>query len=204
MPIADDASVSALPTTNPMTELEAINVMLGAIFEMPVNTLDGGHVDDVSIARRILAQTARTVLVKGLANNIERNVVLQPDATTNKIPLPANTLFVDSEPSDGTDVVQRGPFLYDRSNHTFVFDGPVTCKVYYNLAWDDLPEYVKNPLVVMAARKFQKTTYQGEDKGVYTAQDEADARDTLGMNDADSEDLNMFTDSWSVYSILDR
>jgi hypothetical protein len=73
-----------------------------------------------------LSAKVREVLLKGLANNTERNVVLTPDLTTGKIPLPANTLRVDAEDSDGADVVQRGSYLYDRENHTFVFTRSVT------------------------------------------------------------------------------
>lgn len=191
-------------TTDPLTEIEAVNMMLAAIFEAPVNTLEPVGIDDVAIALRMLNGKVREVLLKGLATNSERQVTLTPDATTGKIPLPSNTLRVDPERDDGADAVQRGGFLYDRENHTFVFTRPVKVEIVYHLPWDDLPEHVKYPIVVCAARRFQKHTFSDSDKGGYDAQDEFDAKALLMEADTDTEDSNMMDDSWSVAAILQR
>lgn len=190
--------------TGALTELEAINAMLAAVFESPVQTLDVTGIEDVAIAKRLLSDVVRKTLIKGTANNVEREVTLVRDSTTNKIPLPANVLFVDSEPSDGADVVQRGGFLYDRENHTFNFTRNVVVKIFYHLEWADLPETIKYAAQVLAARRFQKHVLGDANKGGYDAEDETEARALLGEADMDSEDANMATDSWSVYSILER
>ena len=190
--------------TTAQTELEAINMMLGAVFEAPVNTLEPAGIEDVAIARRDLANEVRAILLRGVAGNIEKDVTLSVDVATGRIPLPANCLRVDSMPGDGSDVAQRGSYLYDRKNHTFTFTRAVKCEVYYHLEWVDLPEHIKHCAMVLAARKFQKTVLGSSDKGKYQATDETEARNILGEAEADIEDSNATTDNWSVYSILER
>lgn len=190
--------------TAPQTELEAINMMLAAVFEAPVNTLEPVGIEDVAIALRMLRGKVREVCMRGLAFNSEREVTLTPDSTTNKIPLPSNTLRVDSEASDGLDVVQRGGFLYDRENHRFTFERAVSVEIIYAFEWTDLPEHVKYPIAILASRRFQKHTFGDADKGGYDSTDEFEAKSLLKEADADTEDSNMTTDSWSVYSILER
>lgn len=190
--------------TNTLTELDAINTMLGAVFEAPVNSLDPAGIEDVAIAKRDLSNEVRDALMNGTANNVERNVTMSVDLNTSQIPLPANVLRVDAEPDDGADVVQRGLYLYDRENHTFIFTRSVRCEVYYHLDWSDLPEHIKYPVMVLAARKFQHGVLGDANKGKFTETDEKRARAALAEADADVEDSNMNTDSWSVYSILER
>lgn len=189
--------------TTALTELDAINDMLAAVFEAPVNTLEVAGIEDVAIAKRYLSAKVREVLLKGIANNTERNVTLTPDGT-GKIPLPANTLRVDAEETDGADVVQRGGYLYDRVNHTYQFTRAVVCSMVYHLEWNDLPEHVKQPILTLAARRFQNRILGAADKGVYDEDDQIEAKALLNEADLDIEDANMNTDSWSVYSMLER
>lgn len=191
-------------STQPLTELQAVNTMLAAVFEAPVNTLDSAGTEDVAIAQRMLGDKVREVLLKGIASNVETNVVLTPDANTKQIPLPNNVLRVDSTASDGADVVQRGLRLYDRGNHTFLFDRAVRVEIYYLLEWSELPEHIKYPIAVLAARRFQNHVLGQNGKGGYDERDELDALALLSDADTDMEDSNMLTDSWSVSSILDR
>lgn len=190
--------------TTTLTELDAINSMLGGIFEAPVNTITESGIEDVAIAHRVLSNRVRSVLVSGTANNVETGVTLLPDANSGKIPLPANVLRVDNDRTESLDVVQRGGFLYDRTNHTFIFSRAVVVEIYYHLDWDDLPEHIKYPVMVLAARQFQAESLGSADKGSFSATDEAEARVILNEADADAEDSNMTTDNWSVAAILQR
>jgi hypothetical protein len=190
--------------TTSLTELDAINAMLGGIFEAPVNSITESGVEDVAIAKRVLSNRVRAVLVKGTANNIEEGVTLLPDALTGRVPLPTNVLRVDNDRTESLNVVQRGTYLYDRTNHTFTFTRPVVVAIYYHLEWEELPEHIKYPVMVLAARQFQAEALGSADKGSFSATDEAEARDILGEADADIEDSNMTTDNWSVASMLQR
>ena len=66
-------------------ELSAINDMLAAIGESPVNSLEGDPNADVANCRRILNQVNREVQGRGWTFNIEEGAVLTPDATTGFI-----------------------------------------------------------------------------------------------------------------------
>src|SRR5690625_3614987 len=96
----------------PLTELDAVNIMLVSIGEQPVNTLELAGVSEVSVGRDILHQTSRQVQSQGLRCNYEENYPLTRDVN-GQVKLPANTLKV--YPTDHTvDYVQRGDRLYDR------------------------------------------------------------------------------------------
>lgn len=188
----------------PLSQLDAVNLMLAAVFEAPVNTLDVAGIEDVAVAQRLLSLKVRQVLTSGQVVNSEEEVTLARDSITGKVPLPNNTLRVDATASDGANVVQRGSFLYDRTNHTFVFARDVKVNILYLLEWDDLPEHVKLPIVVCASRLFQQHVLGNADSGAYTSEEEKDAKVLLLEAETDTDDLNMFYDSCSTASILDR
>ena len=103
------------------TELEAINVMLGAIGEAPINSLTGTLPVDVRNAQSILNEVSKEVQSEGWSFNYEYDVVLTRDAG-NSVALPTNVLRVDVSVANHPDIdpVQRGLKLYDRKNHTFL------------------------------------------------------------------------------------
>lgn len=191
--------------TAPLSQLDAVNMMLSGIFEAPVNTLDTA-IADVATAKRLLGNVVRGALLRGVANNSEDDVTLSVDTITGKIPLPGNCLRVRIMESDAAfrSGVQRGAFLYDRVNHTFTWSGPVKAEVFYNLEWDDLPEHVKYACAVAAARRFQKHVLGDSDKGGYDKEDELESRAILMDADSDVDGNDMYTDSWSVAAILER
>ena len=58
------------------TELEAINIMLAAIGEAPVNTLTGTLPVDVKIAQSTLVEINKAVQAEGWSFNTETDVTL--------------------------------------------------------------------------------------------------------------------------------
>lgn len=190
-------------STEPLSELQAVNKMLATIFEAPVNSLDNPSVSDAAIAKNTLDEVRREVLIKGWDFNTERNVSLAREAVTNYVPIPNNTLFVDSEDSDPHDVTQRGMKLYDKVNHTFVFNASVVVQIRYLLDWDELPEAAKHYIMVMAARRFQATSLPGTVLK-YTSEQEDNAKAIMEEVEGEASDDNMFYDSWSVASALER
>ena len=73
----------------PTTELQAINTMLSAIGEAPVNSISGVTNVDVSVAINILDETSLSVQSEGWNFNTEYNVTYSID-DDSKIPLPSN------------------------------------------------------------------------------------------------------------------
>ena len=190
-------------STEPLSELAAVNKMLVTIFEQPVNSLDNPSVSDAGIAKSVLDEVRREVLLKGWDFNTERRVTLVREASTNYVPLPNNTLFVDTEDDDPHNVTQRGSRLYDKDAKTFAFTRDVVVTIRYLLAWEDLPEAAKHYVMIAAARRFQATQLPGS-KDRYTEEQELNARAIMEEIEGEAADANMFTDSWSVASALER
>lgn len=184
------------------TELEALNIMLTAADEDPVQTASQpGHLP-LSLAKGVLSEVARAVQTKGWAFNTEYEFPLSRDID-GYIPLPANTLSFDVD-DKFTDVspVQRGLALYDRKNHTRVFQRDLTGTLIVLLSWDELPQALRQYIAIKAARTFQVRMQAGEFVYRYSAQEEQDALDACASFEADVADANFLTDSWSVASVL--
>ncbi len=190
-------------TLAPMSELDAVNMMLESIFEAPINSIDVPGVSDAGIAKRTLADTRREVLARGWHFNSEKGVTLSVDSVTGKVPVPNSALRLDGADEETRDVTQRGGFLYDKTNHTLLFDTPVKADVIYHMEWSDIPEHAKFYIAVRSARKFQDSVL-GEGQGRYKAADEASALALLEDAEGDTADYNILTDNSTGASILQR
>jgi hypothetical protein len=191
-----------MTTTSLLSELEAVNIMLTAADEDPVQTLEQpGHLP-LSIARSILDDVSRVVQSMGWAFNTERDFTFPP-GTNGGITLSPNTLSVDIDDlySD-CDPVQRGLKLYDRKGHTYVFTRPLKGTIIFLLPWDELPHAARYYIAVRAARACQVRLQAGELVFKYSEQDEQMALLALQSFEADTADANFLTDSHSVSSVL--
>lgn len=177
-------------TYNSLTELEAVNLMLSTITEAPVSTLAVTGDLNVSMAQQILYDTSREVQTYGFYFNTEECYPLARTAD-NYINIPDNALSLDvSESFRGYDVTQRGNRLYDRENHTYVFDKTIEVDMVLFLSWDDLPQYAKQYITIKAARKFQRRMLGSESLESYTMSEEMEARSQLMDSDASAGDYN--------------
>ncbi len=178
-----------------MSELDAINSMLGAIGEAPISTLSGTLPVDVAIAQAILTKTRRQVQSKGWHFNTEKDVQSSLDGSSNVI-LPTNALEVElTYPDAALDVVQRGTKLYDRRNHTYVFATAPKLNITYLLEWAELPEQARAYIALRSARVFQAQTVGAQELDGYTARDEAMALADLEAADANSANYNILRSS---------
>lgn len=197
------------------TKLDAVNAMLESVWETPVSTLSVSGINSVAQAVRVLDRTTRAVLSRGWAFNTDKSITMAVTfdpladpvpgvAPTGTIPLPADTLHVDSVDEDkGRDVVQRDGMLYDRDNNTFLFDRPIKVKIIHLLDFESIPETARAYIAVAAARVFRDKWLQKDTPSNPTT-DEMEALRDLEDAEADSGDYNMFTDAYSVASILER
>lgn len=191
--------------TTPITELEAVNVLLAVIGESPINTLNSPAVADAVLAQATLSEVSRAVQTPGWHFNIEEGFTLTPTLFEKEIQLPANCLRVSPSGADrGADVTQRGSRLYDRQKHTYKFDKSLTVDMVVLLPFEELPEAARYYITVRAARVFQARTVGSEALYQFTAQDEAMALSSLKTAEGITGDYNMLTDSWSVAKILQR
>lgn len=136
-----------------MTELDAVNAMLRAIGEMPVNDLDeASEVSEASIAQNLLHEISRDIQDMGLECNTESDFPMLKDVN-GYIYLTDNIIRID--PCDTSlDIVQRGNRLYDKKDHTFIFTKNLDCEVVWFLPFEDLPHHVSAFVLITAIRRF--------------------------------------------------
>ena len=157
------------------TELDAVNTMLAAIGESPVNALLGSLPADVAVAMNTLEETMREIQLEGWHFNTEEDYPLIP-GQDGRIRLSPTTVRVWKEDPDGQDIVQRGLLLYDRANHSFRFDSEVRAFVLTLLPFDAMPETFRWYVTIRAARRFQDRVVGSGDLHTFTQQDEMHAR----------------------------
>ena len=189
------------------TELEAINIMLAAIGEAPVNKLTGTLPVDVAIAQSTLVEINKAVQAEGWSFNTEIDVTLTRN-TANQIILPTDVLRVDANihQHPTIDPIQRGLKLYDRLNNTFTFEEDLICTVVYFREYSEIPEPARRYIAIRAARIFVDRLVSDEGLRTYTQQDEVRARAVLMETDLNNGDHNILrgdpslTNVFSTYS----
>jgi hypothetical protein len=191
-----------------LTELEAVNEILSVLGEAPVNTLgdeDNPTITAVSAARRALKMASRALQNQAWSFNTEYDYDLTPDGD-GFLTVPSNCIRVDVDPlgSDSSlDVVLKGTRLYNKADHTFVFEDPITCTLVLLLEFDELPEAARNYIMIRAARKLQDQMAGNDALHVYTAQDELEAKLDFLSAEADDADHNILADP-DTFNIIDR
>jgi hypothetical protein len=174
------------------TELEAVNIMLRAIGESPVNSLGGQNVD-VVIAQALLSETSREVQSEGWNFNQETEWELAPSVEASTITVPGNAIRVDADTDTSVDIVLRGTKVYDKKNHTYEFDHTLKVDILFLLEWTELPECARAYIAVKAARKLQKDLVGSSELDGFKAEDEMRARARLMNEEGDTADANILT-----------
>jgi hypothetical protein len=174
----------------PTTELEAVNTMLEAVGELPVNHLEERGLTDAAVARKLLFKTSRQVQNMGPRCSIETDVELIPEGVTQYVRVPTNTLNVEvRDPSK--DIVLRGTRLYDRTNRTYRFDKPITVDVTFFLGFEELPEHVRNYVTIRAMRNFQRRVLGDSGLDQFTREEEAEAQAIFRRRELSNKDRSL-------------
>ena len=186
------------------TELEAVNIMMAAIGESPVNTLTGTLPADVVMARSTLTEINKQVQSEGWSFNTEIDVTLTRDSSNN-INLSSDVLRVDANIHQHPTInpIQRGLKLYDRQNNTFVFEEDLICTVVYLRTFAEIPEQARYYITIRAARLFVDRLVGDDGLRTYTQQDETRARVILTETDYANADHNLLRGDPSLTSIFD-
>lgn len=187
------------------SKLDAVNTMLFAIGESPVNTLEGGTVVDAVTAVQTLDRVTREILTEGWAFNTEKRFPLMRQAFSPQVIfVPDRALECD--PSDkNLQIVVRGNRLYDLANHTFEFPKTpkIECDIVWYLDFEELPETARRYITVRATRMFQDGAVGSETIHTFTDRDEAQARAIFRKSNSRVADLNLLRNP-SVARILHR
>lgn len=188
----------------PTTKLEAINELLNAIGESPVNSVDNTGLVEADLASARIDNVSRQVQKTGWHWNTLKNYTIDPD-TNGYIILPASTVKVDTVgASFSRDLVQRGNRLYDRDKNTFVIGKPVQVDITILLDFEELPEAARDFITMKSARKFQQRQFGSVELASFDREDEQQAWFDLLDAESDAADYNMLRDSYTISQIIIR
>ena len=141
------------------TELEAVNTILSAIGEAPVNSLSGTLPIDATQAKNLLTEISREVQAAGWHYNSFYDYTLSRD-TDNKIPLADNIMRVDLDINKYNvttyDVIKRGGFLFNKKE-ILCLDQALDAKGYLFLPLLEFTsKNARRYITIRAARVFQR------------------------------------------------
>lgn len=191
--------------TTPTTKIEAVNIMLSAIGESPVSSLDDPSLVDVSLAESILNETSIDIQSQGLHSNTEINFPMTPNVN-GEILVPTNCARIDTVgESRDVDVAQRGNRLYDKIKRSYTtFSGTYYVDMVLLLEFNDLPQHVRRYITVKAARRFQGRFMGSDGLAAFTEIDEREALVAFERAEKLNEDNNVLTDNYDAFKIISR
>lgn len=193
--------------TTPTNKLEAVNAMLSAIGEAPVNTLSSGLLD-AETAETILNEVSRGVQAQGWNFNSEPDYTFAADNNGNVL-LPAEIIRADLAQSETkyrsskNEYVQRGNKMYDKVKHTYNIGKSLKLDVVVLLDFETLPEVARRYITLRSSRIFQERVVGSDTLSAMHRQDEQQALFSLQEMEGDNGDYNIF-DDYSTARVLDR
>ncbi len=184
-------------------ELAAVNDMLAAIGESPVNTLEGDTNADVANARRILNRVNTEVQAKGWTFNIEEGVELTPDVFSQFINYMPDYLSVRS-PSGTSAYVNRGGYVYDRLERTDQFPGPIEVNLIRLRPFNEMPEQFRSYIIARAARRFNIRFFGAAEIEASLQMEESEAWQAVQEYELDFGNYNMIEGDTFVQGRINR
>ena len=190
-----------------ITKLEAVNRMLAAINERPVNSLFSG-LPDAASAQAILEETTRDVVAKGWHCNTDLKYPLSPDIA-GLIQIPLNLFrmkVVGKSLSLNVTTRRNGTVMcvYNVIDRTFLFTNTLEVEAVWDMPFEDLTHELQLYIMYKSARRFQKNSVQsvGLDRNLEPLEIEAWA----AVQDAEgaSEEYNILTGNAHCAYITDR
>lgn len=146
-------------TQTPVTELDAINLMLLSIGQSPVNSVDATGIKDVAIAQLWLHNTSREIQSKGWAFNQDFGYEIAPDGNS-RVTVPSNALTIDPTYSSNDWVVRYDEAYSALSMYNLVtqsFECTETLK--FDVTWfygfEKTPPTFRNYVGLLAGQRFQ-------------------------------------------------
>lgn len=192
-----------MPSYSAYSKLAAVNRMLGAIGQEPVNSLSSGN-DSAENAERTLDEVSKNVQAKGFHCNTEV-FDLTPDVN-DEIAVPVSTLRIDTCGDDSeVNITIRNGKLYDLDNHTSEFDvDTLECEVVFEIDFDDLPYHLANYIAARAAAIFQKRSEGSQVVAGFNSEEEKEAWIDFQDSESEVDDANILTDCRDVALITYR
>lgn len=188
------------------TRLDAVNRMLRAAGEAPVNSLSDDGLNDTSIAEDLLDETSIEVQLEGFLAN--RQIEVRNIDSEGKIRLPENCLRVESAGEQGGRILSmRGstpPLLWDNDNNTDVFTESMELQMILGLEFTDLPPDMQFYVVDNAAQLYQAVTLGDKNVDGVLGAVAAQSRMRARANDIRARKLNIFTRTRNAAAAVSR
>lgn len=175
-----------------MSELEAVNLLLSAIGEAAVSSLETATTVEVTQAKKLLSNVNRAAQQKGWHFNTEWDVVLTRDSN-DMIPLSESILSV-YQPGQLMTIRGRSGsmYAYDLDNNTFTWTKNLNNAVTITLLdFIDSPNTFRQYVTTRAARIFQEEIIGQVSAETVNRQEEAEAYADLLDDDAERAGLNV-------------
>jgi hypothetical protein len=182
----------AFISLTPMSELEAVNLLLSAIGEAAVSSLETATTVEVTQAKKLLSNVNRAAQQKGWHFNTEWDVVLTRDSD-DRIPLSESILSV-YQPGQLMTIRGRSGsmYAYDLDNNTFIWTKNLNNAVTITLLdFIDSPNTFRQYVTTRAARIFQEEIIGQVSAETVNRQEEAEAYADLLDDDAERAGLNV-------------
>ena len=182
----------AFISLTPMSELEAVNLLLSAIGEAAVSSLETATTVEVTQAKNLLSNVNRAAQQKGWHFNTEWDVVLTRDSD-DMIPLSESILSV-YQPGQLMTIRGRSGsmYAYDLDNNTFIWTKNLNNAVTITLLdFIDSPNTFRQYVTTRAARIFQEEIIGQVSAETVNRQEEAEAYADLLDDDAERAGLNV-------------
>jgi hypothetical protein len=183
------------------TKLDAVNTILSNIGQSPVVDLTSGN-PIVEMAEITLDEISRTVQSEGWIFNTEYDYPFNMDAN-NEVAIPVNVLQCDLPVGSGCSTSRRDGKLYNRSEHTYdlsnyASDGVVKCDVVWIFEFMDLPEAIKNYIIIRAANVFAGRAVGSTEAVKFGQQEETLARAGAIEYETQQGDYSIFGDTRAI------
>lgn len=193
MPSSNQAKVPGRTTL-----LDAVNICLENIGEMPVDSLDNQQIQDARMAERTLLEFHKEAQCCGWSWNTEFAVTFKPDASTKQVLIPPNCVEFAINPYQWNGRFQvRGNKVYDLMNHTYFIDPSevpeIQADVIWLLSWDESPETFNRWTTIRSARVYSDRALGSEALFKYTSKDEADAKAEVEKMELAQNNANILT-----------
>tara|TARA_R100000306_G_C4351297_1_gene130264 strand:- start:403 stop:1008 length:606 start_codon:yes stop_codon:yes gene_type:complete len=188
-------------STVPITELDSVNILLAAVGEAAVSSLETATTVDVTQAKNLISNINREVQQKGWHFNTEWDVVLSVDSDS-RIPLGTSVLSVYS-PTKLTTIRGRegSPFLYDLDNNTFIWTTAINDAVTITLLdFEDIPQTARQYITTKAARVFQEEIVGQVSAETVNRQEEAEAYADLLDDEGERSGFNVGYGTTDMYN----
>lgn len=183
------------PATLTDTELSAVNSILAAVGQAPIQTLDQTN-PDTDIVYNTLVEINRSTQAEGWNFNTEYEYPLTPDVN-GYILIADNMLSVDLSdlPENmGYEVTTRNGRLYNKVDHTDVWstDREWKCDIVWLYNFVDTPQVFKDFVIARSAVQAAVRMIGDKDQYVLLQQREREAKAALLEYDCNQGDYSMF------------